>query len=235
VMSTGVVLAWATEAQQRGLLSQQETDGVPLAWNKTDAYLEAVERIVEQPNELYRCMARGVDCAAERFGGSEFALAFGGNEMPGYHTGPAAHVGFLVGARHSHLDNAGYSIDQKTLVKKKMTPEELAQALLSEEGWRQILSSLVVCFFARGIYQPQTVSNALQLAGVAMTTEELKRMGELIHREKYRFKFREGFSLESMRIPERIFQTPSLVGEWDEQYVRRTLDVVRKRLTSAAE
>jgi len=42
-----------------------------------------------------------------------FALAFGGNEMPGYHTGPACHLTCLTGARHRHLDSAGYSLDQK--------------------------------------------------------------------------------------------------------------------------
>ncbi|HUT90550.1 MAG TPA: aldehyde ferredoxin oxidoreductase family protein [Thermoguttaceae bacterium] len=235
VMSAGVVLAWATEAQQRGLISNEETDGVALAWDDCDAYLEAVGRIVEQPNEFYRCLARGVDCAAERYGGTEFALAFGGNEMPGYHTGPAAHVGFLVGARHSHLDNAGYSIDQKTLVTKRMPPEELARAVISEEAWRQVLSSLVVCFFARGIYKPEIVSQALQAAGVGLAPDDLDRVGDLIYREKYRFKFREGFSLEDVRIPKRIFETPSLVREWDEAYVRSTVEEVRKALSAATE
>jgi aldehyde:ferredoxin oxidoreductase len=234
VMSAGVVLAWATEAQQRGLISAEHTGGLVLAWDDCDAYLEAARRIVEQPTELYRCLARGVDCAAERFGGAEFALAFGGNEMPGYHTGPAAHVGFLVGARHSHLDNAGYSIDQKTLVKKGMTPEELAQAVMSEEAWRQVLSSLVVCFFARGIYKPEIVSRALQVAGLPLSQEDLSRVGDLIYREKYRFKFREGFSLADVRIPRRIFETPSLVGGWDEAYVRSTVEEVRKALAAEA-
>ena len=59
-----------------------------------------------------------------------------------------------IGARHSHLDNGGYGIDQKTLVNQKMKPEELVDTLLEEERWRQVLSSLVVCFFARGIDSP---------------------------------------------------------------------------------
>lgn len=234
VMSAGVVLAWATEAQKRGLISAEDTGGLTLAWDDCDAYLEAARRIVEQPSELYSSLARGVDCAAERYGGAEFALAFGGNEMPGYHTGPAAHVGFLVGARHSHLDNAGYSIDQKTLVKKGMTPEELARAVMSEEAWRQVLSSLVVCFFARGIYKPEVVSQALQVAGLPLSPEDLSRIGDLIYREKYRFKFREGFSLADVRIPRRIFETPSLVGGWDEAYVRDTVEEVRKALAAQA-
>ncbi len=233
VMSAGVALAWATEAQQRGLISPEAADGVTLAWGDLAAYRAAVERIVEQPNDFYRALARGVEHAAGQYGGSEYALAFGGNEMPGYHTGPAAHVGFLVGARHSHLDNAGYSLDQKVLVDKRMAPAELARAVVGEESWRQILSSLVVCFFARGIYKPETVARALGAAGVDLPPDDLDRLGREIYREKHRFKFREGFSLEDVRIPNRIFQTPSPVKDWDESYVRRTVEEVRKTLAPA--
>ena len=233
-MTTGVVLAWATEAQEKGLISTKETDGIALAWNDCAAYLEAVERIVSQPTEFYQALAHGVDYAAKRYGGAEFALAFGGNEMPGYHTGPAAHLGQLMGARHSHLDNAGYSVDQKVLTKKKLTPQELVGELLAEERWRQILSSLVVCFFARGIYVPELVAKTLQVAGFNLSTDDLSRIGEAIHREKYRFKIREGFSPEDLRIPRRIFETKAVVQGWDEAYLRSALAHLREAVLGAA-
>jgi aldehyde:ferredoxin oxidoreductase len=193
--------------------------------------MEAVSRIVRQPNEFYGCLARGVDHAAGRYGGADFALAFGGNEMPGYHTGPAAHVGNLIGARHSHLDNAGYSVDQKVLAKKQLSPAELVQALLAEERWRQVLSSLVVCFFARGIYQPELVVRLLQSAGFELTADDLARIGETVHRVKYAFKMREGFSLDNLRLPERIFQTPALVRDWDKEYLRQAIACFKEAIS----
>jgi len=228
VMTTGVVLAWATEAQQNGLISDRQTDGLALRWDDADAYTAAIDKIVQQPNDFYRALARGVDHAAGIYGGQDYALAFGGNEMPGYHTGPATHLGVLMGARHSHLDNAGYSVDQKTLVKRGLSPEELVQALLAEERWRQVLSSLVVCFFARGIYVPDVVARALQAAGFSLSAEDLSAVGETIHRNKYQFKLREGFSPEDLRLPKRIFQTPALVRDWDEQYLRAALGCLRE-------
>jgi len=227
-MSTGVALAWATEAQQQGLISLKDTDGIALGWDDGPAYVEAVGRIVEQPTEFYRALARGVDHAATIYGGREYALAFGGNEMPGYHTGPAAHLGVLIGARHSHLDNAGYGVDQKVLVKKRLTPKQLVESLLSEERWRQVLSSLVVCFFARGIYQPETVTKALEVAGFNLSGDDLATLGETIHRQKYRFKLREGFSPEDLHIPRRVFQTASIVRDWDESYLRSALEHLRE-------
>ena len=230
-MSTGVVLAWATEAQERGAISEKETMGIKLGWGDYTAYMDAVQLLIEQPNEFYQALSRGVEHAASLYGGEDYALAFGGNEMPGYHTGPGAHIGVLIGARHSHLDNAGYSVDQKTLAKKKPTsPEELAEALLAEERWRQVLASLVVCFFARGIYQPDVASKALHLAGFDIAPEALHHIGEEIHREKYRFKTREGFSLDKLRLPKRIFETPSPLGKLDEKFIRGAIEHVKKML-----
>jgi len=229
-MSTGVVLAWATEAMERELITEKETLGIKLVWGNHASYIEAANHIVEQPNDFYRALAGGVEEASSLYGGKEFALTFGGNEMPGYHTGPAAHVGTLLGARHSHLDNGGYGIDQKILAKKEVTPEELTTIILDEEWWRQILSSLVVCFFARGIYLPEIVSELLTVTGFDLHPDDLTRIGREIHREKYRFKYREGFSLDNLRIPERIFETPSPISYMSRDYVERALTHAKKIL-----
>ena len=230
-MSTGVALAWATEAMERGLITETETKGVRLTWGDHTAYMEAAGNIVSQPNEFYRTLARGAEDAADRYGGEEFALTFGGNEMPGYHTGPAAHVGTLIGARHSHLDNGGYGIDQKVLAKKEVTPEELTTMILDEEWWRQILSSLVVCFFARGIYLPDLVPQLLSVAGFDLQPNDLTRIGREIHREKYRFKYREGFSLDTLRIPGRIFETPSPIPYMNRDYVEQAIARAQETLS----
>ncbi|MFQ6091712.1 MAG: aldehyde ferredoxin oxidoreductase C-terminal domain-containing protein [bacterium] len=132
-MSTGVILAWATEAQQRGIISEKETLGLRLRWGDYTAYTAVLRPIIEQTNDFFKALARGVERAASIYGGADFALAFGGHEMAGYHPGPGAYLTYLTGARHSHLDSAGYSVDQKILVEKEMSPEGLADALLSEE------------------------------------------------------------------------------------------------------
>jgi len=230
LMTTGPVLSWATEAQEKGLISEKDTGGLNLSWGDWKTYLEATQRIVEQPNDFFAALARGVDHASSIYGGEEFALAMGGNEMPGYHTGPGAHVGCLMGARHSHLDNAGYSVDQKVLVKEKLSPEALGDALLEEESWRQILSSLVVCFFAREIYDPQTVLGCLEAAGFDLDEDRLLKTGRDIHREKFRFKAREGFTFDGLRIPARILETKAPAPGMSEEYLRATLNHVRGKI-----
>jgi aldehyde:ferredoxin oxidoreductase len=224
VMSAGVSLAWATEAFERGLISTKETDGLTLAFGDAEAYIQATERIITQPTDFYRALARGAAHAASIYGGAEFALTFGGNEMPGYHTGPAGHLGFLTGARHSHLDSAGYGLDQTAAKKgQTLTPDGVANALLTEERWRQVLSSLVVCFFARGIYTEEMVLKALAVAGFNWSADDLKRLGQATLAGKNEFKVREGFDLPNIPIPHRIYETPSPMGMIDEGFMRQAL------------
>ena len=231
VMSLGVTLAWATEAFQNGLISTAETDGLALAWGNYPDYLKATQRIISQPNDFYRALARGAEHAASIYGGADFALTFGGNEMPGYHTGPGCHLGYLTGARHSHLDSAGYSLDQKALAKgEALTPQGVAKGLVEEERWRQVLTSLVICLFARGMYTPQVVLQALATVGIEWSADELARLGADVLKRKYDFKQREGFDLAALRIPKRILETPTPLGTIEEDFMRQSIQAYGQAL-----
>jgi aldehyde:ferredoxin oxidoreductase len=224
VMTTGVALAWATEAWQRGLITTKDTDGLALAFGDARSYIGAIQRIVSQPTDFFKALAHGAEHASSIYGGAGFALAFGGNEMPGYHTGPAAHLGYLTGARHSHLDSAGYSLDEGAAKQgKTLTPDGIASALLKEERWRQVLTSLVICLFARGIYTGDTVLKALSVAGYTWSVDDLARLGEETLQRKHAFKAREGFDVSKLRIPERIFETPAPLAIPDEAFMRQAL------------
>lgn len=229
-ISTGVVLAWATEAYEKGLINKEHTLGLDFKWGNVDNYIEAIRNIVNQSNDFYEALAKGVVYASNKYGGKDFALAFGGNEMPGYHTGPAGYLGFITGARHSHLDSAGYSYDQKN-IGKKMEAKEIAEYCFNEESWRQILSSLVICFFARGIYKPKIVSEALKISGYNFSEEDLNKIGEEILRKKYQFKIREGFDINKLYIPKRIFETPSPHGLINEEILNEAINLYMKKIS----
>ena len=78
--------------------------------------------------------------------------------MPGYHTGPGAHLGYLTGARHSHLDSAGYGLDQKAVARgEALTPEGVAESLLQEERWRQVLDVNLYGYFLTAKHAAQVM------------------------------------------------------------------------------
>jgi len=223
-MSAGVVLAWATEALEKGLIPVDQTDGVSLRWGDYAGYVAAVDRLVSQPTPFYQALSRGVDYAASVYGGREFALAFGHNEIAGYHTGPAGHLGLLLGSRHSHLDNAGYSVDQKEMLKQKLSPESLVDLLIKEESDRQILTSLVLCLFARNLYDNNTILRALEQVGMPMSAEKMSEIGHAIWQAKYAFKLREGFDLQAQKVPLRIYETRSALGAIEPSYMDRAIE-----------
>jgi aldehyde:ferredoxin oxidoreductase len=231
-ISTGVTLAWATEAYGKGLITKEHTDGLEFTWGDVHVYSEAIDKIVEMPNEFYQNLAQGVERASSVYGGQDYALAFGGNEMPEYHTGIACYVNNLTGARHSHLDSAGYDLDQK-LMGKEFSIEEVVEKLIKEEEWRQILSSLVVCFFARKVYTPGVITKALDALGIGNWTEEkLEDLGRVIHRAKMDFKFREGFELAKLRIPKRIFEVPTPHGFLKEEDLKKAIEIYKDKIGS---
>ncbi len=219
-MMTGTMLAWATEAYENGLISLNETMVEP-RWGNAENYIEMVKRIVAMPNEFYVSMAQG---KAYRNLGEEFLAVIGGNGLAGYHTGLAFIIGTAIGARHSHLSNAGYNLDQK-LLGLTIDPVEAVKALIKEEAWRCVLESCGVCLFARDIYGKHTVLEALNAIGFNYDDEGLERVGRLIYGLKYKFKFREGFEFQSLKIPNRIFETPTANGRISPEDVKKGLEI----------
>jgi aldehyde:ferredoxin oxidoreductase len=228
-ISTGVVLAWITEAFEKGIISEKQTEGIIPEWGKLNAYVELVRKIVYGDSEFYKDIARGVEHASSKYGGKDFALTYGKNEMPGYHTGYGAHIGYLFGARHSHLDSAGYAIDKEAMT-KHFTAEQIVEKILNEEQWRQILSSLVICFFGREIYTPEIVLKSLKLAGYELDESNLRKIAQYIYAEKYHFKIKSGFNFDSLNLPKRVFELPSSNGQLNEDFARRCIEILKIKI-----
>jgi aldehyde:ferredoxin oxidoreductase len=223
-MSMGVILSWITEMYERNKISLEDLNGIDIKCGDSEAYIGLVENISKPSTEFLRACSKGVSYAASVYGGKEFAMQFGKNEMPGYHTGPAGYLGFLLGARHSHLDNGGYSVDQKEMISTNLTPNDVVDKLLDEEAIRQILSSIAVCFFARGIYDLNLVSDGLKLVGFDLDEHQLHKIGQQIHLSKYKFKMREGFRFDKLDIPNRIYETKDPTGKITKEFITKGLD-----------
>lgn len=225
-MSAGVVLGWATEAYMKKLVTEEQTL-VPLAFGNTENYLAALDYISDRKNEFYDALAKGADYAASVYGGKDFAMTLGKNEMPGYHTGYGAIVGASVGARHSHLCNGGYSIDQSM---KEFDKAKVVDSIFKEEKERCMLNSLIICLFARKVYDRQTILKALNSIGYELTDEDLTAIADRIYKTKLRIKKKMGFDQMSVRIPKRFFQTASLSGLLDEATAYEMIEMYNKKV-----
>ena len=168
VMSAGVGLAWATEAFEKGIISEKETL-VPLKFGDDQRYKEALNHLASGANDFYRLLGQGTVKAAARYGGADFACVLG-QEMAGYATGEVFFVSQALGFRHSHLDAAGYSFDQKHKDKKV---EEAVEFLVQEELERVALTSMVACLFARNVYKEELLGRCLRSLGYKTLADNL--------------------------------------------------------------
>ena len=233
-MSAGVCLGWATEALERGYITTADTL-VDLKFGDAAGYLEAIGHLAAASTEFYHTLGRGSRAAAAKYGGEDFAMQIGGNEMAGYHTGYGSLVGAAVAARHSHLCNAGYSFDMGT---DPFDADKLVEKLFDEECERCMTNSLVMCLFSRKVYDGQTILDALGSLGWSLTAEDLDLIGKRILQTKLKIKEALGYRQKSIRLPKRFFETPSATGLLDEQtanelvrkYTEKTDELMRQEL-----
>lgn len=229
-ISAGVALAWATEALEKGLIGEQEVQ-TRLSFGQMEPYLIALDCIVSQPTAFYQALARGTWMAAQQYGGSQFACVLGKNEVAGYHTGYANIIGQAFGARHSHLDNAGYAIDQELMSKvPAATPEQIVESIIKEEEMRCALNCLIICLFARKIYQLPIVTEALSALGLSWTEEALLALGKKIYREKMALKKEMGFQPEKITIPNRFLETPAMQQQLSSETLARLCRLMVEKL-----
>jgi aldehyde:ferredoxin oxidoreductase len=226
VMSTGVALAWATEARERGLIGDAETR-VPLAFGDGAAYLQAVEHLGQAENEFYRLLGQGTLRAAEEYGGAEFACVLG-QEMAGYATGEVFYTAQSLGFRHSHLDSGGYAYDQKVETRDAAAAVEF---MLADERERCLLTSMVACLFARDVYHRKLLGEALASLGQAELAENLEPLAGEIQRARWRMRRATGFRPAEITIPKRLTEITTDRGEIDPAY----LEQVRSAYAAAIE
>lgn len=220
VMSAGVALAWATEASEKGLIGPEET-GVPLRFGDLRGYLQAVRHLGGRANGFYDLLGRGCLRAAARYGGEEFACVLG-QEMAGYATGEVFFVSQALGFRHSHLDGAGYAYDQKG---GEPDPERAVGFLVEEERARAALTSMVACLFARQVYTPARLQEALASVGLREVADRLDAASRQVQARRWAVRLRTGYDPDRVPIPRRFREVTTWKGPIDPAF----LEALRRR------
>jgi aldehyde:ferredoxin oxidoreductase len=214
VMSAGVALAWATEAFEKGIVSTRETI-VPLAFGDAKTYEQAVHHLGAASNDFYRLLAQGAMRAARHYGGEDFACVLG-QEMGGYATGEVFFVSQALGLRHSHLDAGGYSYDQKD---KEPDVDAAVRFLLEDERARVLLTSMVSCLFARGVYGEPVLSDCLRSVGYTALAENLGAVSSRARNLRWQARLRTGFDPRSVSIPKRFLEIETWRGPINASYL----------------
>jgi len=227
VMSAGVALAWATEALEKGIISEKETI-VRLSFGDSEGYKQAMEHLGQGTNDFYRLLAQGTLKAVEHYGGKDFACVLG-QEMGGYATGEVFFASQALGLRHSHLDSGGYSYDQK---EKGKDPAKAVDFLIKDEQGRVLLTSMVACLFARGVYTDALLADCLRSVGYAALADNLGAVSRNIQQLRWRTRVATGYRPEDVAIPKRFLEITTGKGPIDAAYLTTLKDQYAKAIRS---
>src|SRR5512139_475931 len=230
VMSPGVALAWATEALAKGIITEKETL-VPLAFGNSASYQTALQHMAYGTNEFYQLLSQSTTKAAEHYGGGDFACVLG-QEMGGYATGEAFFVSQALGFRHSHLDAAGYSYDQKP---KGKAVEDAVKFLVKDEKGRVFLTSMVSCLFARSVYNDEVLSNCLKSVGYGTLADNMDTVAGEIQRLRWKLRVMTGYRPENVSIPKRFTEITTWKGQIDSVFLAGLKDQYARAIRGLAE
>ena len=67
-ISTGVVIQWAMECYERGVLTKADTEGIELTFGNADALLRLIPMIAQRKGKIGNLLAEGVKSASEKIG-----------------------------------------------------------------------------------------------------------------------------------------------------------------------
>jgi len=199
-ISIGVVVAFAMDCYENGVITKEQTDGIDLRFGNAEALIQIIHKIGKREGWLGNALAEGTAKAAEIIGGDayKYACHIKGLELPGYdlRTLKTAALGFSVSFRGAcHLRNGAYSPDVKGKVNRFKIEPGRGKMIVPDGHTYNVIDSMILCKFSRGTYYDgnKDLANYYTLAtGIPMEPEELNVIGERIENLARLFNVREG-------------------------------------------
>jgi aldehyde:ferredoxin oxidoreductase len=218
-ISTGSVIAFAMEAYENGILSEDDTDGVALNWGSGEALVAMVEKMGKREG-IGELMGEGSKKMAESLGGNatEFAIHVKGLE-------PSAHdprrffsqaLSYCTAARGachnaswSHPYEIGLSMPEIG-IPEAQDPYQIdgkAEFTAKLQDMMCMMDTLIICRFTQ-VGKAVNVTNMVNwlnmITGRDMDIAEFMRTGERIFNLKRLYNTRLGISRKDDMLPPRF-------------------------------
>lgn len=225
-ISTSAVIAFATEAMERGLITSAEAGGLRLAWGEPEPVLKLIEQIAHREG-LGELLAGGVRAAAARLGpeAETFAVHVKGLEVA-YHD-PRAFVdmglNYATANRGAcHLESCtywrGYGIEwpgwQEGPYNRLASNEETVHLVIAFQNYLSVFNALGLCkFMVKGGLDPARTAALVSAAtGWDWSADDLLRTGERLFNLKRRINVGLGITRADDTLPRRLLTEPRPSG-----------------------
>jgi len=223
VISTGVTIAWAMEAYERGALTSSDAGGLKLEWGNADTVLSLIEMIARREG-LGDLLAEGCMRASLKLGrgSEEYAMHVRGVEIPMHDPRAFKGMGLVYATSNrgaDHLYGTTFRVEQgeripdlKIYKRYDRFKEEGKGWLVAVlQNWDEVVESLGLCKFVT--LPPGHVAGFYSLVtGIAKTVPGLLVDGERIFNMKRMFNIYAGLGGSEDRLPRRFLNEPLKEG-----------------------
>ena len=224
-ISAGVVIGFAMELFEKGIIGPADTGGIELKFGNHQAMVELLGLIARREG-IGAQLADGVRSAAEKIGrGAEaYALHVKGLELPGYDVRGAKAHGLNYATAFTGADhNRGYAFQEIFGIP---IPQAVDRLTTVDKGrltkWNQDVRTATadcptMCVFLLDMAVPHmatenTAALMEAVTGLVYTPQEVARVGERINNLAKAFNLREGFTRDDDTLPRRLMTEPLKAG-----------------------
>jgi aldehyde:ferredoxin oxidoreductase len=213
-ISAGAVTAFAIECFENGVLTEEDTGGLKLAWGDSEAIVKLVELIIRREG-IGDVLADGVKPAAEKIGrGAEkYAVHCGGVEPPMHDPkfDPGFGVTYYLEPTPGRHTIGSYTYLEFQMLEKQfsraaklpgvVTPgsrrdaKKTSDAIAVNVFYKMLIDASGACLFGTQVGGPLPICAWMNAAaGWEMTNDEYLVIGERIHQLRHAFNTREGLN-----------------------------------------
>jgi aldehyde:ferredoxin oxidoreductase len=224
-ISCGSTLAYATEAFEKGLITESDTGGMKLGWNQPQTLLDLI-RMTALREGIGNDLAEGSRAMSEKYGGKEFAIHVKGLECPmhdprAFWAMALTYATSIRGACHCADANLYVELgvlDIREMGTKRTWPYRAkGKAAQTVAGQKKgvIANSAVICEYAwnaAGGHMAEMISMLKGTTGFDYTFDEMLNVGDRIWYIKRALGNLMGATREDDQLPKRILE-PHLEGE----------------------
>lgn len=213
-ISTPCTIAAAMELYQKGFITDEDCEGVPLKWGSGEAIIEWTKRIGKGETALGKLMAQGSYRLCDHYGQADLSMSVKKQDMPAYDARGIQGIGITYAtSNRGGCHVRGYMISPEVLG----LPEPLDRtATEGKATWTKIFQDLTavidssgMCLFtsfALGADDYAALLNAAtgteyDVAGVLEAGERVYNIERLFNREA-------GMKPEDDRLPKRLTEEP---------------------------
>jgi aldehyde:ferredoxin oxidoreductase len=214
-ISAGVIVAFAIDCYENGLIGNKDTDGIELKWGNHQAIVDITEKMAKREG-FGQVLADGVKRAAEQIGkgAEELAIHIHGQEVPMHD--PKRFMHYAT----SYMDAAPARHTQGNYSTKPASGPEFPPYDRKSTAGRgeankmgsdliHAISCAGMCMFGYSFMPAEALTDFVNLiTGWNYSIDDLLKVGDRVASIRQAFNAREGISMVDFKIPGRVAGNP---------------------------